>query len=143
MVAVASQGFRAIAHDRRGHGRSEPAWAGHDMDEYADDLAALIETLALQDVSLVGHSTGGGEITRYAGRHGTGRIGRRCCSARCRRRCSSRRPTRTACRSQVFDAIRAGVVADRSQFYQDLSGPFYGANRPGAKVSQGQRDAFG
>ena len=76
MVAVASQGFRAIAHDRRGHGRSEQSWAGHDMDEYADDLASLIETLALQDVSLVGHSTGGGEITRYAGRHGTGRIGR-------------------------------------------------------------------
>jgi non-heme chloroperoxidase len=142
MVAVASQGFRAIAHDRRGHGRSEQSWAGHDMDEYADDLASLIETLALQDVSLVGHSTGGGEITRYAGRHGTGRIGRMVLLGAVPPQMVKSATNPDGLPMQVFDAIRAGVMADRSQFYQDLSGPFYGANRPGAKVSQGLRDAF-
>ncbi|MDP5317042.1 alpha/beta hydrolase [Streptomyces poriferorum] len=139
---VASHGFRAIAHDRRGHGRSSQTWDGNHMDQYADDLAELIEQLDLTDAVLVGHSTGGGEVTRYLGRHGTARISKAVLLG-----AVPPLMLRTAANPEgspidVFDGIRAGVTADRSQFYQDLSSPFYGANRDGATVSQGLRDAF-
>ena len=139
---LASRGFRVIAHDRRGHGRSSQTWTGNDMDTYADDLAALVGALDLSDVTHVGHSTGGGEVARYIGRHGTARV-RKVVLV------SAIPPTmlKTAANPgglpiEVFDAIRAGVIADRSQYYRDLSAPFYGANRPDSAVSQGIRDAF-
>ena len=142
MNLVASQGFRAVAHDRRGHGRSDQPWDGNDMDTYADDLAAVIEALDLRDVVLVGHSTGGGEVTRYMGRHGTRRVAKAVLVG-----AIPPLMLRTAANPggqprEAFDAIRTGVAADRSQFYRDLGAPFYGANRPGSTVSQGVRDAF-
>ncbi|MFL5702483.1 MAG: alpha/beta fold hydrolase [Ktedonobacteraceae bacterium] len=142
LLLVASHGYRAIAHDRRGHGRSGQPWDGNDMDTYADDLAALIDTLDLHDAVLVGHSTGGGEVTRYIGRHGTSRLAMAVLVD-----AVSPLMLKTAANPggqpiEVFDQLRAGVAADRSQFYKDLSAPFYGANRSGAKVSQGLRDMF-
>jgi non-heme chloroperoxidase len=143
MVFLASHGYRCIAHDRRGHGRSSQPWGGNDMDTYADDLATLLDTLDLHDAVLVGFSTGGGEVARYIGRHGTTRLAKAALV-------SAVPPLmlRTAANPgglpiDVFDTIRAGAIADRSQLYKDLaSGPFFGANRPGAKVSQGMIDSF-
>ncbi len=139
---VASNGFRAIAHDRRGHGRSSQPWAGNEMDTYADDLAELIETLDLKDAILVGHSTGGGEVTRYIGRHGTSRVAKAVLLGAVPPLMLKTEDNPDGQPIEAFDEIRAGVSADRSQFYKDLSEPFYGANRSGATVSQGVRDAF-
>jgi non-heme chloroperoxidase len=139
---VASQGYRAIAHDRRGHGRSSQPWDGNNMDTYADDLAALIDTLDLHDAVLVGHSTGGGEVTRYIGRHGTARVAKAVLVGAVPPLMLKTEANPGGLPIEVFDQIRAGVSADRSQFYKDLSIPFFGANRPGAKVSQGILDMF-
>ena len=142
LVFVASHGYRAIAHDRRGGGRSSQPWDGNDMDHYADDLAALIETLDLHDAVLVGHSTGGGEVTRYIGRHGTARVAKAVLVGAVPPLMLKTEANPGGTPIEAFDQIRAGVSGDRSQFYKDLSAPFYGANRPGSKVSQGLRDAF-
>ena len=139
---VASRGYRAIAHDRRGGGRSSQPWDGNDMDHYADDLAALIDTLDLHDAVLVGHSTGGGEVTRYIGRHGTARLAKAVLVGAVPPLMLKTEANPGGLPIEAFDQIRAGVSADRSQFYKDLSAPFYGANRPGSQVSQGIRDMF-
>ena len=139
---LASHGYRAIAHDRRGHGRSSQPWAGNEMDTYADDLAQLIETLDLKDAILVGHSTGGGEVARYIGRHGTSRLAKSVPLGAVPPLMLKTEANPGGLPIDAFDAIRAGVAADRSQFYKDLSEPFYGANRPGSPVSRGVRDAF-
>jgi non-heme chloroperoxidase len=139
---VASNGYRAIAHDRRGGGRSSQPWDGNDLDHYADDLAALIETLDLRDAVLVGHSTGGGEVTRYIGRHGTARVAKALLVGAIPPLMLKTDANPGGMPLDAFDRLRAGLTADRSQFYKDLSAPFYGANRPGAQVSQGIRDAF-
>jgi non-heme chloroperoxidase len=142
LAFVASQGYRAIAHDRRSHGRSSQKWAGNDMDTYADDLGALLDTLDLHNVVLVGHSTGGGEVTRYIGRYGTGRIAKLVLVGAVPPLMLQTEANPGGLPRAVFDAIRQGVERDRSQFYKDLSSPFYGANRDGATVSQGLRDQF-
>jgi non-heme chloroperoxidase len=142
LVFMAANGFRAIAHDRRGHGRSSQPWDGNDMDTYADDLAALIEALDLTDAVLVGHSTGGGEVTRYIGRHGTARVAKTVLVDAVPPLMLKTAANPDGEPIEAFDEIRAGVAADRSQVYKDLSAPFYGANRPGARVSQGLRDQF-
>ncbi|MEH2393331.1 MAG: alpha/beta hydrolase [Nostoc sp.] len=142
LLFLADNGYRAIAHDRRGHGRSSQPWNGNEMDRYADDLAALIETLDLKDVVLVGHSTGGGEITRYIGRHGTRRVVKAVLVGAVPPLMLKTEANPGGLPIEVFDNIRAGVANDRSQFYKDLSESFYGANRPGAKVSQGLREQF-
>jgi non-heme chloroperoxidase len=139
---VASQGYRAIAHDRRGHGRSSQPWDGNNMDTYADDLAALIDTLDLHNAVLVGHSTGGGEVTRYIGRHGAARVAKAVLVGAVPPLMLKTAANPGGLPIEVFDQIRAGVSGDRSQFYKDLSMPFFGANRPGAKVSQGILDMF-
>jgi non-heme chloroperoxidase len=139
---VASRGFRAVAHDRRGHGRSSQSWDGSTMDQYADDLAELIDTLHLSDVVLVGHSTGGGEVTRYLGRHGTARVAKVVLLGAVPPLMLATDANPDGLPIAVFDGIRASVAADRSQFYRDLSSPFYGANREGSTVSAGLRDAF-
>ncbi len=139
---VASHGRRAIAHDRRGHGRSSQPWEGNEMDTYADDLAELIDALDLHDVVLVGHSTGGGEITRYMGRHGTSRVAKAVLLGAVPPLMLRTDANPDGLPIENFDAIRAGVAADRSRFYQDLTAPFYGANRDGSTVSQGKRDEF-
>ena len=142
LLYIGSHGYRVIAHDRRGHGRSEQTWDGNDMDTYADDLAALIETLDLHDVVLVGHSTGGGEVTRYIGRHGTSRVAKAVLVDAIPPLMLKTEANPGGLPIGVFDEIRAGVATDRSQYYKDLSALFYGANRPGSKVSQGIRDMF-
>jgi len=142
MFLVASQGYRGIAHDRRGGGRSGQPWDGNDLDHYADDLAAVIETLDLHDAVLVGHSTGGGEITRYVGRHGTARVSKMVLVGAIPPLMLKTPSNPEGTPIEVFDAIRTGVTTDRSQYYKDLSAPFYGANRPGSTVSQGLRDSF-
>jgi non-heme chloroperoxidase len=143
MVFLGNQGCRTIAHDRRGHGRSSQPWDGNDMDTYADDLAALIEKLDLNNVVLVGHSTGGGEITRYVGRHGTKRVAKMVLVGAVPPIMVKTESHPNGLPIEVFDNIRAGVLADRSQFYKDLAGgPFFGFNRPGAKKSQGAIDSF-
>jgi non-heme chloroperoxidase len=142
MFFLASNGYRCIAHDRRGHGRSSQPWSGNDLDTYADDLAELLETLDLRDVILVGHSTGGGEVTRYIGRHGTGRVAKAVLLSAIPPLMLKTDANPEGLPIEVFDELRAGVAGDRSQFYQDLSAAFYGANRPDSKVSQGTRDAF-
>jgi non-heme chloroperoxidase len=142
LVLVASKGFRAIAHDRRGHGRSTQSSSGNDMDTYADDLAELIDTLDLHDVILVGHSTGGGEVARYIGRHGTSRVAKAVLLGAVAPLMLKTEANPGGLPIDAFDEIRAGLTADRSQFYKDLSAPFYGANRPGSTISQGTRDAF-
>lgn len=142
MFFLASHGFRCIAHDRRGHGRSSQPWHGNDMDTYADDLAALVEHLDLRDAIHVGHSTGGGEVTRYIGRHGTKRVAGAVLVSAIPPLMLQTPANPGGLPMKVFDDIRAGVQGDRSQFFKDLSGPFFGANRPGAKVSQGVRDTF-
>jgi non-heme chloroperoxidase len=139
---MASNGFRAIAHDRRGHGRSGQPWDGNDMDTYADDLARLMEELDLRDVILVGHSTGGGEVTRYMGRHGTGRVARAVLLGAVPPLMLQTDANPGGLPREVFDGIRAGVSGGRSQYYKDLAVPFYGANRPGADVPQGVLDQF-
>ncbi len=139
---VADNGFRAVAHDRRGGGRSGQPWAGNDLDTYADDLASLIEALDLRDVILVGHSTGGGEVARYIGRHGTGRVAKAVLLSAIPPLMLKTEANPEGLPVEVFDEIRAGVATDRSQFYRDLSETFYGANREGSTVSQGTRDAF-
>jgi non-heme chloroperoxidase len=139
---LASNGFRAIAHDRRGHGRSSQTSAGNDMDTYADDLAALVNTLDLQDVIHVGHSTGGGEVTRYIGRHGTDRVAKAVLVDAVTPGMLKTAKNPDGLPIDVFDKIRADLKKDRAQFWKDFSFPFYGANRPGAKVSQGVLDAF-
>ena len=137
MVYLGERGYRAIAHDRRGHGRSGQPWNGNDMDTYADDLATLIDTLDLKDAVLVGHSTGGGEVARYIGRHGTKRVSKAVLLGAVPPIMLKTAANPGGLPMEVFDGIRAGVRADRSQFFKDLTVPFYGANRPGAKVSQG------
>jgi non-heme chloroperoxidase len=142
MLFVVSQGFRAVAHDRRGHGRSSQPSNGNDMDTYADDLAAVIEALDLRDAVLVGHSTGGGEVARYIGRHGTSRIAKAVLVGAVAPLMLKTDANPGGLPLDAFDSIRAGVSGDRSQFWKDLSVPFYGANRPGSRVTQGVRDAF-
>ena len=139
---MASNGFRAVAHDRRGHARSSQPWDGNDMDHYADDLAAVIEELDLHDAVLVGHSTGGGEVTRYIGRQGTSRVSKAVLVGAIPPLMLKTAANPGGTPIDAFDAIRSGLAADRSQFYKDLSASFYGANRPGSAVSQGVRDAF-
>lgn len=142
MHFLAQNGFRAIAHDRRGHGRSSQSSANNDMNGYADDLAALFEALDLKGVSMVGHSTGGGEVARYIGRHGTKRVVKAVLIGAVPPVMVKSASNPEGLPLAVFDGIRAGVAADRSQYYKDLALPFYGANRPGAKVSQGILDQF-
>jgi non-heme chloroperoxidase len=142
MLFLVQNGFRTIAHDRRGHGRSSQASTGNDMDGYADDLAALIEALDLNDVTLVGHSTGGGEVARYIGRHGTKRVARAVLIAAVPPLMLQTAANPEGLPIEVFDGLRAGLFNDRSQTYRDFANAFYGANRPGAKVSQGVLDQF-
>jgi len=142
MSFLASNGYRCVAHDRRGHGRSSQPWNGNDMDTYADDLAELVDTLDLREAIHVGHSTGGGEVARYIGRHGNARVAKAVLIGAITPLMLKTAANPDGLPMDVFDGIRAGVQADRSQFFKDLSGPFYGANRPGAKVSQGLRDTF-
>jgi len=142
MLFLGSRGYRCIAHDRRGHGRSGQPWGGNDMDTYADDLATLVETLDLKNAIHVGHSTGGGEVARYIARHGTKRVAKAVLISSIPPLMLKTATNPGGLPIEVFDQLRAGVLADRSQFLKDLSGPFYGANRSGAKVSQGLRDTF-
>ena len=142
MLFLSSQGYRTIAHDRRGHGRSDQTWDGNDMDTYADDLADLVDTLGLTDAVHVGHSTGGGEVARYIGRQGTSRVAKVVLIGAVPPVMLASDANPGGLPIKVFDDIRAGVLADRSQFFKDLSGPFYGANRPGPKNFQGFRDSF-
>jgi len=142
MVFIASNGFRCIAHDRRGHGRSSQPWNGNDMDTYADDLSELIENLNLNGVTLIGHSTGGGEVARYIGRHGTKCVAKIVLVGAVTPLMLKTDANPGGLPIETFNDIRACVAADRSQFFKDLTTPFYGTNRPGAKVSQGIRDAF-
>jgi non-heme chloroperoxidase len=142
MLFFGQQGYRVIAHDRRGNGRSGQTWNGNEMDTYADDLAALIETLDLNKAVLVGHSTGGGEVTRYLGRHGTKRVAKAVLIGAVPPLMLKTDKNPEGLPITVFDQIRADVLVDRSQFYKDLSLPFYGYNRPNAKISQGVRDNF-
>jgi non-heme chloroperoxidase len=139
---VADAGYRAIAHDRRGGGRSSQPWQGNDLTTYADDLASLIEQLDLRDAVLVGHSTGGGEVVRYMGRHGTERVSKAVLLGAIAPLMLQTDDNPEGQPVAAFDAIRNGVAHDRSQFYKDLSAPFYGANRPGSQVTQGKRDEF-
>ncbi|MTZ13896.1 alpha/beta fold hydrolase [Pseudomonas sp. JL972] len=141
MLFLASQGYRVVAHDRRGHGRSNQPWEGNDMDHYADDLAAVIEALDLKDVTLVGFSTGGGEVARYIGRHGTGRVKKAVLVSAVPPMMLKTADNPGGLPLEVFDGIRKASLEDRAQLYLDLaSGPFYGFNRPDAKVSQGLID---
>ena len=142
MLFLASRGFRCVAHDRRGHGRTSQSWNGNDMDTYADDLAALVAVLDLKDAIHVGHSTGGGEVARYIARHGSKRVAKAVLVSAIPPLMLKTDANPGGLPIEVFDQIRAGILADRSQYFKDLSGPFYGANRPGSKVSQGLRDFF-
>lgn len=142
MVFLAAHGYRVIAHDRRGHGRSSQPYDGNDMDTYADDLATLIEKLDLKDIVLVGHSTGGGEVARYIGRHGTSRVAKAVLLGAVPPQMLKTEANAGGLPIETFDGIRAAVLADRSEFYKELTVPFYGANRPGSTVSQGIRDSF-
>ena len=143
MLFLASKGFRCIAHDRRGHGRSGQPWEGNEMDAYADDLAAVIEALDLRGAVLIGFSTGGGEVARYIGRHGTERVAGAVLVSAVPPYMLKTDDNPGGVPLEVFDGLRAGSVADRAQLYRDLAdGPFFGNNRPGAKVSQGMRDSF-
>jgi non-heme chloroperoxidase len=142
MLFLAARGFRCIAHDRRGHGRSSQPWDGNDMDTYAADLAELVKVLDLKKAIHVGHSTGGGEVARYIGRFGTKRVAKTVLIGSVTPLMLKTTANPGGLPMDAFDKIRAGVLADRSQFFKDLTTPFYGANRKGAKVSQGLRDSF-
>jgi len=142
MFFLASHGYRVIAHDRRGHGRSSQPWHGNDMDTYADDLAELVQKLDLKDAIHVGHSTGGGEVARYIGRHGTKRVAKVVLIGAVPPLMLKTAANPGGLPIDVFDGIRKGVLSDRSQFFKDLTMPFYGYNRPGAKVSEGVRESF-
>jgi non-heme chloroperoxidase len=142
MIFLASRGYRCIAHDRRGHGRSSQPWEGNDMDTYADDLAELVKALDLRNAVHIGHSTGGGEVARYIGRHGSKRVAKAVLISAVPPLMLKTEKNPGGLPIEVFDGIRAGVLADRSQFFKDLSLPFYGYNRPGAKISEGVRDSF-
>jgi non-heme chloroperoxidase len=142
MIFLATRGYRCIAHDRRGHGRSSQPWDGNDMDTYADDLAELVAALDLRDAIHIGHSTGGGEVTRYIGRHGTARVAKAVLIGAIPPLMLRTDSNPGGLPRAAFDQIRAGVLADRSQFFKELSIPFYGGNRAGAQVSQGLRDSF-
>ncbi|MGW6463638.1 alpha/beta fold hydrolase [Streptomyces rubiginosohelvolus] len=143
MLHLAAHGYRVIAHDRRGHGRSTQTWDGHDMDHYADDLAAVVDELDLHHITLLGFSTGGGEVARYIGRHGTHRTAQAGLISAVPPLMLQGPTNPDGVPIEVFDGLRAGSLADRSQLYKDLAaGPFFGFNRPGATVSQGMQDAF-
>jgi len=142
MFFLAQRGFRCIAHDRRGHGRSSQPWNGNDLNTYADDLAALVEALDLRDAIHIGHSTGGGEVTRYIGRHGTGRVAKAVLIGAIPPVMLKSETNPNGTPIEAFDQLRAAVQADRSTFWRELSLPFYGYNRPGAQVSEGVRDDF-
>jgi non-heme chloroperoxidase len=142
MFFLAQNGFRVVAHDRRGHGRSSQAWCGNDMNGYADDLAAIIEALDLNEVTLVGHSTGGGEVARYIGRHGTKRVTAAVLIAAVPPGLVKSPANPHGLPIELFDGLRSGLAKDRSQFYKDFAMQFYGANRPGASVSQGMLEQF-
>jgi non-heme chloroperoxidase len=142
MLFLGAQGYRVIAHDRRGHGRSGQTWDGNDMDTYADDLAALFEHLDLKKAIMVGHSTGGGEVARYIGRHGTKRVAKAVLISAVPPIMLKSDKNPGGLPMNVFDGLRAAVAGDRSQFYKDLSLPFFGYNRPGAKISEGVRENF-
>ena len=142
MFFLASRGYRCIAHDRRGHGRSSQPWNGNDMDTYADDLAKLVEALDLKNAIHVGHSTGGGEVARYIGRHGTKRVAKAVLIGAVPPLMLKTAANPGGLPIDVFDGIRANVLADRSKFFKDLTMPFYGYNRPGAKISEGVRESF-
>jgi non-heme chloroperoxidase len=142
MFYLTSRGYRCIAHDRRGHGRSSQPWNGNEMDTYADDLAKLVDALDLKNAIYVGHSTGGGEVARYIGRHGTKRVAKAVLIGAVPPLMLKTAANPGGLPLEVFDGIRAGVVADRSQFFKELTLPFYGYNRPAAKVSEGVRNSF-
>jgi non-heme chloroperoxidase len=142
MMFLASHGYRCIAHDRRGHGRSDQPWKGTDMDTYADDLATLTKELDLRDAIHIGHSTGGGEVARYIARHGTDRVAKAVLVSAIPPLMVKTPDNPAGTPVEAFDKIREGVRNDRSQYFKDLSAPFYGANRPGSTVSQGLRDSF-
>jgi non-heme chloroperoxidase len=142
MLFLAQHGFRVVAHDRRGHGRSSQASDGNDMDGYADDLAALIDRLDLENITMVGHSTGGGEVTRYIGRHGSGRVSKAVLIAAVPPVLVKSPANPDGVPIEVFDGLRTALANDRAQFYKEFAIPFFGANRPGAKVSQGIMDQF-
>lgn len=142
MIFLASQGYRVIAHDRRGHGLSSQPWGGNDMDTYADDLATLLNALDIKDATLVGHSTGGGEVARYIGRHGSARVKKAVLVGAVPPQMVKSDTNPGGLPMSVFDGIRDGVLKDRSQFFKDLTVPFYGYNRPGAKESAGVRETF-
>jgi non-heme chloroperoxidase len=142
MFFLASRGYRCIAHDRRGHGRSTQTWEGNDLDTYADDLAKLVEALDLKDAIHVGHSTGGGEVTRYIGRHGTSRVAKAVLISAIPPLMLKTEANPGGLPIEVFDEIRAGVLADRSSYWKELANPFYGFNRAGAKISEGLRESF-
>ena len=142
MLFLASRGFRCIAHDRRGHGRSSQPWDGNDLDRYADDLSELLDALDVEDAIIVGHSTGGGEVTRYIGRHGTRRVAKVILVSAIPPLMLKTDANPGGLPIEVFDGIRAEMLRDRGEFYRELSGPFYGGNRPGSNVSQGVKDMF-
>jgi non-heme chloroperoxidase len=142
MIFLASRGYRCIAHDRRGHGRSSQPWEGNEMSTYADDLAELVEELDVKDAIHIGHSTGGGEVARYIGRHGTKRVAMTVLVSAVPPLMLKTANNPAGLPIDAFDQLRTAVQADRAQFFKDLSAPFYGANRPGNKVSQGLRDSF-
>jgi non-heme chloroperoxidase len=142
MLFFGELGYRVIAHDRRGNGRSSQPWDGNTMDQYADDLAELFEKLDLQKAVMVGHSTGGGEVARYLGRHGTKRVAKAVLISAVPPQMVKTEKNPGGLPLSVFDGLRASLIADRPQFYEDLSMPFYGYNRDGAKISQGVRDNF-
>jgi non-heme chloroperoxidase len=142
MFFLASHGYRVVAHDRRGHGRSSQTWQGNDLNAYADDLAALVEQLGLRNAVHVGHSTGGGEVARYMGRHGTERVAKAVLIGAIPPLMLKTPSNPNGTPIEVFDQIRASVLADRSQFWKDLSMAFFGYNRPGAKISEGVRESF-
>ena len=142
MAFLGAQGYRVIAHDRRSHGRSDQTWDGNDMDTYADDLAALIEALDLKDLVMVGHSTGGGEVAHYLGRHGTSRVAKAVLVSAVPPLMLKTAGNPGGLPIEVFDGIRKGTFDNRAQFYKDLATPFFGYNRPGATLSEGVRDSF-
>lgn len=142
MMFLGKQGYRVIAHDRRGHGRSDQTWHGNDMDTYADDLATLLDSLDIKGATMVGHSTGGGEVAHYIGRHGTARVAKAVLISAVPPHMLQTPTNPVAAPLSVFDGLRAGLLSDRAQFYRDFPMVFYGYNKPGAKVSQGQIDSF-